>query len=108
MILIMGLLITKVTPADEYYELTCVITAYSYSCGSVTATGTYPHIGTIAVDPDVIPMGSKVYIPDYGYCRAEDTGGDIIGNRIDIFVPTDEEAYLWGVREKKVRIYYNE
>ncbi|MBU5269969.1 3D domain-containing protein [Clostridium cochlearium] len=69
----------------------------------ITATGTVARrsqggYSTIAVDPRVIPLGTKVYVEGYGYAIAEDTGGAIKGNRIDVFVPTNSEAYQWGVR----------
>ncbi|MGE5573278.1 MAG: 3D domain-containing protein [Bacteroidota bacterium] len=54
---------------------------------------------TIAVDPQVIPIGSWVYVEGLGVYRAEDTGGAIRGNRIDIFMPTHEEALEFGIRE---------
>ncbi|KKP69113.1 hypothetical protein A2X44_05470 [candidate division CPR3 bacterium GWF2_35_18] len=50
-----------------------------------TATGTKAHFGSIAVDPAVIPFGTKMYIPGYGIGVAEDTGGAINGNMIDLF-----------------------
>jgi len=51
----------------------------------ITATGTRAHFGTVAVDPKVIPLGTKMYIPGYGIGTAEDTGGAIKGNIIDLF-----------------------
>ena len=62
-----------------------------------TSTGTTPKEGrTIAVDPKVIPYGSIVYIQDYGYYIAEDCGGDIKQNRIDIFTNSHETAIQQG------------
>lgn len=58
-----------------------------------TATGTYVHPGTCAVDPRVIPLGSYFTISGIGTCHAEDTGGAIIGYRIDVWVPTVSQAY---------------
>lgn len=62
---------------------------------------------TIAVDPRVIPLGSKVYVEGYGYAIASDTGGAIQGNIIDLFVPSDAEAQNWGRRSVKVHIIGN-
>lgn len=73
-------------------------TPYDPGCNTVTATGTEAKKGVIAVDPKVIPLGTRVYIPGYGYARAEDTGGAIKGNRIDLCYATQSEAYNWGVR----------
>ena len=62
-----------------------------------TSTGTTPKEGrTIAVDPKVIPYGSIIYIQDYGYFIAEDCGGDIKSNRIDIFTASHENAIQQG------------
>ena len=62
-----------------------------------TSTGTIPREGrTIAVDPKVIPYGSIVYIQDYGYFIAEDCGGDIKQNRIDIYTNSHEYAIQQG------------
>ena len=52
--------------------------------GGNTATGTTVRKGTVAVDPRVIPLGTSMYIPGYGYGVAEDTGGAVIGNIIDL------------------------
>jgi 3D (Asp-Asp-Asp) domain-containing protein len=52
--------------------------------GGTTATGTAVRKGTVAVDPRVIPLGTRMYIPGYGYGVAEDTGGAVIGNIIDL------------------------
>lgn len=77
----------------------CESTAY-YGDG-ITATGMVPVSarggrGTIAVDPRVIPLGSLVYVEGYGEAIAADTGGAIIGNIVDIFVDSHEEAINWG------------
>jgi 3D (Asp-Asp-Asp) domain-containing protein len=64
-----------------------------YVLRGYTATGTYVHPGTCAVDPRVIPLGSYITISGLGTCHAEDTGGAIIGYRIDVWVPTVAQAY---------------
>ena len=61
-----------------------------------TATGTRLRKGVIAVDPDFIPLGSRVYIPDYGEAVAEDVGGAIVGNIIDVAFDTHAEALEFG------------
>ncbi len=90
-----------------------VITAY---CGEkhhhicndgsaeTTATGTNPKQGrTIAVDPDVIPYGTKVYIDGKEYI-AEDCGGAIKGNRIDVYFDNHQEALDFGVQYATVEV----
>ena len=74
-------------------------TAYSSAqsdLSAYTATGTLCRYGVIATDPYFIPLGTKVYIPGYGYAVAEDTGGAIVGNRIDIAFDTLSECYEFG------------
>lgn len=68
-----------------------------------TATGSKPKEGrTIAVDPKVIPYGTLVYIEGYGYYIAEDTGGAIKGNRIDIFINDHNKAMQLGRKTANV------
>jgi 3D (Asp-Asp-Asp) domain-containing protein len=64
-----------------------------YVLQGITATGTYVHRGTCAVDPRIIPLGSYFYVSGVGECHAEDTGSAIIGYRVDVWVPTVAEAY---------------
>lgn len=78
-------------------------TAYTYT-GNRTATGTIPRLGTVAVDPEVIPLGSQLYIEGYGFGRAEDVGSSIKGDRIDVFLETLEATRRWGVRRVKVYV----
>ena len=72
--------------------------------GYITATGTKARVGAIAVDPKVIPYGTKMFIVTedgqyvYGEATAEDCGGGIKGNRIDLFFDTVGECYAFGVR----------
>jgi len=88
-------------------QLTVQTTAYDgVSLGGVTATGNI--IATtgdkvIAVDPNVIPLGSKVYVPGYGTAVAWDTGGAINGNIIDLNMST-ADAIQWGRRTVTVTI----
>ncbi len=83
-------------------------TADCEGCSGVTSTGVNlnanPNAKVIAVDPNVIPIGSEVYVEGYGYATAADIGGAIQGNKIDVHVPTKEEANNWGVRNVDVTI----
>lgn len=85
----------------------CIAT--SYTGDKITATGTVPvrvegGLSTIAVDPTVIPLGTKVYVDGYGYAVASDTGGLIKGNKIDLFLDTESEALDYGIREVNLTI----
>lgn len=100
------------------YEYTAVIdvTATAYhrieDGGEITASGTVTKYGTIAVDPSVIPLGSRLYVVSdggdqswsYGPGLAEDTGGLIKGTKIDLFFMTGDEANDFGIRPAKVYI----
>jgi uncharacterized protein YabE (DUF348 family) len=77
-------------------------TAYTYT-GSHTSTGNNPAVGMVAVDPAVIPLGSKLYIEGYGYAWAADTGGAIKGNAIDVFLEDHTQCVKWG--RKTVKVY---
>ena len=85
-------------------------TAYDPSAGSRTASGTRARVGAVAVDPSLIALGSKLYIestdswPSYGYAVAEDTGGAIKGNRIDLFFNSNATANKFGRRTVKVYV----
>ena len=68
-----------------------------------TARGNLVTYGIISVDPNVIPLGTRVYIPGYGEAVADDTGGAIVGNRIDIAFDTHEEALRFG--RQSIEIY---
>jgi len=78
-------------------------TAYTWT-GNRTATGTWPSRGTIAVDPEVIPLGTRLHIEGYGEGIAEDTGGAIKGEIIDLYMEDRNEALSWGRRQVEVRI----
>lgn len=94
--------------AKEFQMSATAYTANCSGCSGYTATGinlnANPHMKVIAVDPSVIPLGTKVWVEGYGYAVAGDTGGSISGNRIDIHVPTKEEAYNFGQRTVTVKI----
>lgn len=79
-------------------------TPYDAGCTGITSTGTKAGYGTLAVDPSVIPYGSRVYVPGYGVCVASDCGGAIKGNRIDVCYESLTDALNWGVRNVTIYI----
>ncbi len=87
---------TGKSPGDKYYGM--------------TASGTKVRPGVVAVDPKVIPLGTKLYVQstdgrvDYGYAFAEDTGGAIKGNKIDLYFETPKEVKNFGRRTVKVYV----
>ena len=89
-------------PTNNYKEVYTMMST-AYAGDTITYMGTTPvrdpdGISTIAVDPSIIPLGSKVYIPGYGLAIASDTGGLINGNRIDLFLNSEDECINWGVQ----------
>ncbi|MFS0784134.1 ubiquitin-like domain-containing protein [Bacillus sp. 1P06AnD] len=92
-------------------EMVVNATAYTAGCNGcsgLTATGydlrSNPNAKVIAVDPSVIPLGTKVFVEGYGYAIAADTGGAIRGNKIDVFFSSKSKAYQWGKRSVKIRV----
>ncbi len=107
--------ITAADGSTYRYSSVIDVTATAYhrieDGGTITATGTTTRYGTIAVDPSVIPLGSRLYVVSssgqswsYGPGLAEDTGGLIKGAKIDLFFMTEDEAVEFGVRQAKVYI----
>jgi 3D (Asp-Asp-Asp) domain-containing protein len=80
------------------------VEASAYTGHGITSTGTKPKWGTIAVDPSVIPYGTKVYIPQFNKTFiAEDCGGAIKGNKIDIYMNDELSCHNFG--RKVIDIY---
>ena len=115
--------VAKTTRGNVRYKsvLTMTATAYDNSYEStgkhpgerhwgLTAIGTKARVGAVAVDPKVIPLGTRLYVEsldgtkDYGFCVAEDTGSAIKGNKIDLFFNTAGEVRRFGRRKVKVYI----
>lgn len=92
----------------EFTVSASAFTANCNGCSGITATGINlkrnPDSKVIAVDPDVIPLGTKVHVEGYGYAIAGDIGSSIKGNKIDVFFPTKSEAYQWGRKKVKIKI----
>ncbi|EDO0828621.1 DUF348 domain-containing protein [Listeria monocytogenes] len=80
----------------------------AYSGGGITAYGinlsANPGLKVIAVDPRVIPLGSKVWVEGYGEAIAGDTGGVIKGNIVDVYFPKESQCYSWGRRMVTVKV----
>jgi 3D (Asp-Asp-Asp) domain-containing protein len=85
--------------------LDMVATAYTAECGGCsgyTSSGYHAGHGIVAVDPHIIPLGTKLFIPGYGFAIAGDTGGAIVGNRIDLGFDSVADAMQFGRRVIKV------
>jgi len=87
--------------SDRIMVMEC--TAYTWT-GQRTKSGTWPAVGTAAVDPEVIPLGTRLWIEGYGEAVALDTGGDIQGQIIDLYMDSYQECIEWGRRQVEVRV----
>jgi 3D (Asp-Asp-Asp) domain-containing protein len=84
---------------------TLTVSATGYSMGGVTATGLPVGFGVVAVDPSVIPLGTRMTIPGYGEGVAADTGGAVQGASIDLWFPTEAQALAWGRRVVTITLH---
>ena len=90
-------------------ELICSTTAYTSGTKSKTASGRTVErnpngISTVSVDPNVIPLGTCLYIEGYGYAVAADTGSAIKGNEVDVYFDSSSECNNWGRQTVKVTV----
>ena len=95
------------TPAKPTGDLapgtTLYVKATAYAGMQGTATGVSTRHGICATDPSVIPMGTRFEVPGYGTCIAADTGGAVIGNFIDVWMPEEGPALQWGIKYLTIR-----
>jgi 3D (Asp-Asp-Asp) domain-containing protein/peptidoglycan hydrolase CwlO-like protein len=95
-------------PAREIVHVvshTLTVTASGYSLDGATATGIPVGWGTVAVDPSLIPLGTRLAIPGYGEGVAADTGPAVQGAAIDLWFPTPAEAIGWGRRTITITLH---
>ncbi|MBY6052555.1 LysM peptidoglycan-binding domain-containing protein [Cytobacillus firmus] len=102
----------KAASKKAYKEIKVKATAYTASCkgcSGITYTGINlkknPNAKVISVDPKVIPLGSKVYVPGYGEAIAGDKGSAVRGNKIDVFIPNKQKALQWGSKTVTIKVY---
>jgi len=85
--------------------LTLTVSSTGYSIRGRTATAIPTGPGVVAVDPSVIPLGTRLTIPGYGVAIAADTGGAVQGNTIDVWFPTEAQALQWGRRAVTITLH---
>ncbi|AMQ66602.1 L-alanyl-D-glutamate peptidase [Bacillus phage Shbh1] len=100
---------SEVSVSGRTLEVTATAyTAYCQGCSGITYTGidlrSNPNQKVIAVDPNVIPLGSRVYVEGYGEAVAGDIGGAIKGHKIDVFIPNHSDAIAFGRKTLKVTV----
>lgn len=103
--------VPPIPPSSDGKELMVTATAYTAYCTGCSGTTAYgidlranPNQKVIAVDPKVIPLGTKVWVEGYGEAIAGDIGGAIKGNKIDVFIPSYNNAMEWGVKKVKLKV----
>jgi peptidoglycan DL-endopeptidase CwlO len=84
---------------------TLTVVATGYALGGTTATGLPVGWGVVAVDPGVIPLGTRMSIPGYGEGVAADVGSAVSGAMIDLWFPTDAQARAWGRRAVTITLH---
>jgi 3D (Asp-Asp-Asp) domain-containing protein len=99
----------EVTTSRNVASRAIVMEASAYLAGDgdgagITATGLPAVRGIAAVDPDVIPLGTRLFIPGYGEAIAADTGGAIVGNKIDLVMDSYGEAMDFGRQDVTVYV----
>ena len=92
-------------------EMLVTATAYTAYCNGCSGTTAYgidlranPNQKVIAVDPRIIPLGTRVWVEGYGEAIAGDTGGAIKGKKIDVFLSSQDSAKAWGVKQVKIKV----
>lgn len=96
----------EANPSRSSRSVTMSASAYSaYDSGNSNHTygGNIVRKGLVAVDPNVIPLGTRLFIPGYGYAIADDIGGSIQGNRIDLAFDSHNDAIQYG--RQRVTVY---
>lgn len=100
--------VSNKTESTEMTVTATAYTAYCKGCSGVTYTGinlrANPNKKVIAVDPTIIPLGSRVWVEGYGEAIAGDIGGAIKGNKIDVFIPNTKRALNWGKKSVTIKI----
>ena len=100
---------TPTSPTTKEMSVTATAyTAYCEGCSGITFTGidlrSNPNQKVIAVDPSIIPLGSRVWVEGYGEAIAGDIGGAIKGNIIDVFLEHRQDALNWGRKTVTIKI----
>ena len=101
--IMMGVSVLGTGASDMVHEPLGQFEVTAYAGDGITAKGTVPRpYKTVAVDPDVIPYGTTLYIEGVGEVVAEDCGGAIVGKRLDLYLPSVGDCIEWGRQKKEV------
>jgi len=100
---------TRIVTKEEFDVIVtaycpCELCCQKFADG-LTSTGKNAYTPGVAVDPKVIPLGSIVFIPGYGSVEADDVGGSIKGDKIDVRFRTHREAKEWGRKKLRITVF---
>ena len=90
---------------EELQAYRLKVDAVAYHLPGKTALGVPVRKGVVAVDPSLIPLGTKLHVPGYGRSLAADVGHAIKGRIIDLWFPSTEQARAWGRRTVTITVY---
>lgn len=96
---------TAPLPSGGQGSRTMVVDAVAYHLPGMTASGLPVGVGVVAVDPTVIPLGTRLFVPGYGPAVAADVGTAILGAIIDLWMPSTAQARAWGRRTVTITIF---
>jgi 3D (Asp-Asp-Asp) domain-containing protein len=95
--------VTRTIEETKAYRLK--VDAVAYYLPGRTASGLPVRKGVVAVDPSVIPLGTRMHVPGYGKAIAADVGVAIKGRIIDLWMPNDASARKWGRKTLTITVY---
>ncbi len=101
--LVLPVTASAATPKPPKPGSALTVTSTAYAGHQPTFTGAKTRHGICAVDPDVIPLGTRFYVPGYGRCLAADIGTAVQGAFVDVWVKAERAALRWGVRTVTIR-----
>jgi 3D (Asp-Asp-Asp) domain-containing protein len=87
------------------YPYRLKVDAVAYHLPGKTALGLPVRKGVVAVDPRLIPLGTRLHVPGYGHSIAADVGVAIKGRIIDLWMPSNKAARAWGRRTVRITVY---
>lgn len=96
---------TEVSELETASAYRLEVDAVAYHLPGSTASGLQVRKGVVAVDPRVIPLGTRLYVPGYGKGIAADVGAAIKGRIIDLWMPSDRAARKWGRKTVTITVY---
>jgi len=101
----LGLGVLRAGAAEQRTTYRLRVDAVAYHLPGRTASGLQARRGVVAVDPALIPLGTRLFVPGYGNAVAADVGVAIKGRIIDLWMPSDAESRKWGRKNVVITVY---